>query len=1142
MGNNPNWQIGDFHRGFWGYNAVCADTREGTVVLYATFISRSKTLAKGVANTFGLKNVSFSRWGRPDRITKGFQYAKAFKPVKFGLDRFTLGVVRNKEIGTRFLITTPAHLEDDFYNFLMRNFQVELLPAWTAEIREELVDNRRLVRLTSRYAHKEEKPGTTISLHGEEVPLADLLVYSFQLTEDQLEEVVEALGNEGRIRISEVLSKKLDVTDLNSYITIFGRKGALKIAENTTPLVPEEEAVDLPEVALNVSSLIPQQIRAVNGVIALMEKNKHFAIMCEGMGCGKTKQAISAMLGRENRRSIRLNGDHDLKEMYLNGHKPSFRAIVMCPPHLCEMWKRDFLKEVPYGEAHILKSLHQLMELRDRGPERTGAELYIISKEFCKTDSFKSPIPSKVAKMLPKVSICADCYNEGPEDMANWVLKPGGRDPRCPRCSGRNFMPKEITRYGKLRGMVCPRCGNILLKYLKSFIEGVEDPDSLTLMPEDFASHKEANDRCYVCGEGLWGADVENIGYAEGKKPERSWYKISHYKNYQHKSKVTAFVLKGPKGQEDVYKDRYLAVCGGDTGSVAVLPKSYGPRKASPAQFIKKHMKGFFDYCVLDECHKYEGAGTAQAVAAQALVKASGFTLALTGTISNGKADSLFYLLFMLCPRKMKKKGYSYGDVMKFVRDYGSIETCYEASYADEGVRNANSRGRQIGSPRVKPGISPLLQLDFLTGHTVFLDLSDMADFLPPLNEHVITAEMPDDVRSGYNLFMERMKNVLKGKGGRAYLASWLQTSLAYPSKPWGVPPIMSVKEKGVVVCAPENFPKYSSLDTLLPKEQAFIEKVQEEVDEGRNIFVYCSFTGDPGKNCTGRLKALIERYCNLEGQVLIMEAGKPEAVKREAFIHQKAAEGYKVIICNQKLVETGLDFCFDHEGVHYNYPTIMVYQLTYELAVQMQSTRRHYRLNQTEECRTYYFVTECTAEMAALSLMADKQVAAAALQGNFNAEGIAAMASGVDDKVKLIQMMEAGDMGDAKAEIEAKFGKLTNSQSKATNVAELFNRADRPKTFPELMGQDGINSIILTAGETAEAEQKKAVTVKKQESKVTAFTVGNQMSLFDIDGFEDLLKPRTVNEGLTDLIPQKKRKKVVAAEGQQSLLSLFAA
>ena len=419
-----------------------------------------------------------------------------------------------------------------------------------------------------------------------------------------------------------------------------------------------------------------------------------------------------------------------------------------------------------------------------------------------------------------------------------------------------------------------------------------------------------------------------------------------------------------------------------------------------------------------------------------------------------------------------------------------------------------------------------------------------MADALPPLNEVVVTAKLPEDVQMGYNALMNRMSGVIKGKGGRAYLATWLQTSLAYPSKPWGIKPIMSVDKKDQVICTPDNFPEYENLDTLLPKEQLLVEKVQEEIDENRNCFIYCSFTGDVQKNCTGRLKALIEKYCNLKGKVLIMEASSPKAIEREEYIHAKAAEGYRVIICNQKLVETGLDFCFTYKGKNYNFPTIMVYQITYELAVQMQSTRRHYRLNQTKECRTYYFVTEGTAEMAALSLMADKQVAAAALQGNFNTEGLSAMASGVDDKVKLVQMMTEGDMGDTKSEIEAKFGKLQSSQSHvAHSVEELFNAPGCTKTYSEVLGEDAVNVIDTTASEvpaeTKEPKKPAAKAVKpKAKKKEQEMPAMASFSLFDL---AEAAKPVVFDESLQDR-PSTKRGKDKTVEGQINLFDLFAA
>ena len=1077
-------QIGPYREGWWGHQLITVGPRWNLKLLFMSYYSRSKAMIQNIASAVVCGTTLRSDYD--SIVTKKEEYVKIQpEAIKLGYDRMYLGTMINKEIGKKYLLTTQEFFKEDFYNLLMENFDVELLPEWTEEISKHLMSVRAVSTTNFRKAGDDN---SIIYLHGKSVRLAEVIVIDCSLvTEERLEQAVIKLLELGKIKISDKLSKKLEIPDLNAYVTAYGHAGVEKIAEKINPLVPEERDGVLETVALNTKSLTPMQIRCVNGIAELMKRKKGFALAVEGMGCGKTAQAMAAVLANENRKAMVHNGDKTLKEMYQNGHQPRFRTIVMCPPHLCEMWAREWKKEVPYSEAHIIKGLPDLERIKEAGRPR-AAELYVISKETAKADSQKAPVPTRVKKQYIKAPICKTCY----EADGKKHFKPLGDDAVCPDCGGREWTLIELKEYGEHNGLICPDCGNLLINNRVN-IEKPSDESKIVLTPLDFTAHTMSNDRCYCCGSHLWAASVKNLGAGisgEASKPKR-WKKISHWKNYQHRSKSTAFVLKGHEAE-------YLN--GIDKEGMTEI-STEGPRKASLSQYIKKHLHGVFDYCILDEAHKYEGAGTAQSVAAQALVRASKFTLALTGTISNGKASSLFYLLFMLCPRKMVSKGYTYGDMMKFSSDYGCVEQLYEGGGGDGEEYNSNSRGRKIGSPRIKPGISPLLQLDFLTGHSVFLDLSDMADILQPLNEYVVPVEMPVDVRSGYTLLMDDMKTRIRMKGGRSYLSSFLQTCLAYPSKPWGIPPIMSTTEKGQVICQPQNFSEYMSLDTLLPKETAFIEKVQEEIEEGRNIFVYCSFTGDESKDCTERLKALVEKYCNLKGQVLIMRAGTPSAEKREEFIHKKAAEGYKVVICNQKLVETGLDFCFTYEGVNYNYPTIMVYQLTYELAVQMQSTRRHYRLNQTRECRTYYFVTEGTTEMAALTLMADKQVAAAALQGNFSTEGLSAMASGVDDKVKLVQMMQAGDNGDTSASIKSKFEKLNAARPKS--VYDLFNRPDKPPTFPELMGYTATTEVEMGEVELP-ATTTKVVTKPVRTVTATATTTATMLDdTFNFFGFD---------------------------------------
>ena len=122
--------------------------------------------------------------------------------------------------------------------------------------------------------------------------------------------------------------------------------------------------------------------------------------------------------------------------------------------------------------------------------------------------------------------------------------------------------------------------------------------------------------------------------------------------------------------------------------------------------------------------------------------------------------------------------------------------------------------------------------------------------------------------------------------------------------------------------------------------------------------------------------------------------------------MHKKAAEGIKVFITNPRCVSTGLDFCFVKDGIKYNYPTLIFYQLGYSMFVTWQASRRAYRLNQTKECRNYYLAWSGSVQEAVISLIAEKQAATSAIQGKFSTEGLAAMANGVDERMKLAQAM----------------------------------------------------------------------------------------------------------------------------------------
>ncbi len=1087
-------------------------------------------------------------------IDKDSRFYNAFKPVRMGRDRFILSTILSREIGKRFLLVDSKNMEEsyeDIYNYLMCNYKLPLLREWTPKLIEQLESaGDVLVDKGQRYGSRfvsniikentENLPG--INLHGRNVSVNDIFVYSFEnLTDAVLMDTVSRMIKNGEIRVADIQSKPLEFDGLDDYIAKHGKALVRNLDKQIVPLTELNGNVD--GFAAKNKRLYPQQAACINGIMALKKAGSQYGLMVEGMGCGKTLQGAATVDAYFNQKWLNEHKGKTLKDLYMSNDQPRYRNVLMAPSHLVSKWKEEILSEIPGTSVTIIDSFDKLLDLRKEGKERKGREWYLLSKDFAKLGSQLSPIPTHVVKMIPKAPVCKDCLNDETNPLL--VYKVAGKN-SCERCGGRKFEMRQMREFGEQKGLQCPSCGNLLMRPVANAAAkaGTDKADSVFLTPADFARHNTSNDVCTCCGAHLWGVDCKPIGTSqEDVLKKQQWYKISHWKNFQKKNRDTAFVLKG---HERDY------TCGVVQEGIEKSPRTYGPRKYAPSLYIKKYLKGYFDFCVLDEAHKYESGGSAQSIAAHALMKVSDFTLALTGTITNGKADSLFYLLYMLDPRRMNKRGFKYSDVMEFSKKYGSIETVYEARKGyvdDEDVAfKSSSRGRVIVPPRVKPGISPLLFTDFLLDKAVFLDLSDLSSYLPPLKEQVVLVDTPDDVARAYGSTLGTLKTAAREKGGRAVLSTMLQFGLSYPDKPYGVKDIMHPLFEDTLICRVPSLDNYKQ-GALLPKEEKLVELVNSEIAQDRNCFVYCAYTGSEEMNVTDRLKAVIEKNCNLGGQVLIMQASSPKATERENYIKKKAAEGIRVFICNMKLVETGLDFCFKYEGSSYNYPTIIFYQMTYELAVMWQASRRHYRLNQREECHTYYMAYEGTLQHAAVQIMAEKQVAASAIQGKFSADGLAAMAKGVDPRLKLAQMLANGDSGVDRESLENMFDVMNQASNDTTEDEERFSSYTPPKTFYEVMGGDKAafeKKVSIPDVDVSEQTSIFEIFAKTEEKPVEVITeeaAPVEESFFDAFGFG------FITGGVTQSAPAEtvslsvaktgKKKKVI--EGQLSLFDFAA-
>jgi tRNA A37 threonylcarbamoyladenosine biosynthesis protein TsaE len=282
------------------------------------------------------------------------------------------------------------------------------------------------------------------------------------------------------------------------------------------------------------------------------------------------------------------------------------------------------------------------------------------------------------------------------------------------------------------------------------------------------------------------------------------------------------------------------------------------PNRYTPATYIKRRLKRFFDYLVVDEIHEEKGQDTAQGHAAGALISAVKKVIALTGTLIGGKAEHLRPLLFRLAPRSLIQEGLSWTAMQEFSERYGRIETTIRVTEGgrDDGEDNRMSRGssgsRSV-TKTIQPGVMPALFGRHLIEKAVFLGLGEIAAGLPDLEEEAVPVLMDEELGPAYFMVEEALKDEIRNMMRRSHgkdqrlLGAMLQTLLQYPDHPYGWDQV-GYWQKGegggdgefVCVVEPPNLPE----NVLRPKEKAIIKLVPDERRQGRKVWVYVQYTG----------------------------------------------------------------------------------------------------------------------------------------------------------------------------------------------------------------------------------------------------------------------------------------------------------
>lgn len=645
---------------------------------------------------------------------------------------------------------------------------------------------------------------------------------------------------------------------------------------------------------------------------------------------------------------------------HLKGQK-GYRTCVFVPPTLTEKWAKEEIRHLlPDAEIHLIKRTEDLIRIHQSWiqagrPKPQKPTFFVISFTTMRGDSIKQmPFPYKQTSLSKKSE-------------------------------------EEVQRYYK-KGYYCSDCGAKLRKKTSSIMvqqangEQKEICQYKEFTASDLDSKTNKNSVCTDCKSYIWSPKVKTK-YASFK----DWTK--------YEDKLVQAIKEGnkPLQKQLELENRVKPYDAKHSG------RAY--RKVATVEYIRRKMKHFFDALIADEIHELKSE-TAQGTALGSLVKVCKKFVGGTGTLFGGKASDVFYTLWRLYPSKMVKSGFEYSSLMDWNETYGNIERTY---YHDgEVVSNVASRGAQgmLDKTKVVPGISPYVFTQFLMDTTINVRLKDVwPNPVELINVPTILVDMSEEQKQAYEHMKESFEKAIEAaKGtpdvGKLWL-SYIRTGNAYPDNMNRYPNYyLDGNEKNVVW---SNAEYRFDEDCMQPKEKKLQEILHTEISEGRPTIIYVSDTGSTVKerDIQPRLQKVAEQVPG--AKVAILRTNTVTPPKRSEWLKEQVKNGVNVIICSQELVKVGLDLLAT--------PTLIFYQLSFSLFTLNQAARRHWRIGQTNQCRTFYLGYRETFQAQMAQLIAQKNKASEAMNGDATSDGLNAMLGDTGDlQTLLIQNIKSGN------------------------------------------------------------------------------------------------------------------------------------
>ena len=851
------------------------------------------------------------------------------------------------------------------YDKIYANTPVPVLIEWMPYIISELEREQSIKSTRVYYDNEDDKPQTFFcqSINITQASLSNIVSRGLQ---------IRTLNVNGTNVASEDM---IHITGLDNYLNTFAETLAEKIQESFVPkFTPGQDKYDQKLIDFDDNcfynggiDVYEAQLATMQSMVNNLNKNNVGLVIGE-MGTGKTLMGAGITYAHHKK-------DHGLT------------AIVICPSHLTQKWKREVERLVPNGRGYVLHNLKDLLAINDiiRDKKRKENIYLIMSKEAAKFGY--ETRPCAVWSDSKHCFVCPECG----QPLYQKIYLGSGRNRQT-----------EMIRLGK-RDMTKQYA------YNKVCTNKIQKPDENGILKE-----VDCNTKLWVPLNG-----ENNTGWI--KLGSEGWIKQDHIDDlFEELSNNQNMTRKDSTFFEKLVEKKIEL----ESGKVSIR----APRKYPLAKYIKKYYKNCIDYLLCDELHLLKGE-TAQGQAMADLASVSKYFLGLTGTLLNGYADGLFYILYRTLPQLMKKEGFEFSSESEFQKAFGVVKK--SDRYAMINGRQSDRIG--MGKEKRLPGVSPLVFTKFLLENSAFISLSDMSEGLPGYEEIPISVNMDTELRTAYTALEEELRRASswnnRGGGGTKVLGSLLQTLSVYPDMPYDQPPVIH-PDTGQTLVIPQELPR-----GLRNKENRLLELVQEKKANGEKVLVYYNWV-----NRTDIASKLTAMFAENNITSIVLDS-KVKAEDREQWI-ESHSDGLDVLICNPALVETGLDLL--------DFTSIVFYQMGYNIFTMRQASRRSWRLSQTRDIKVYFIYYTGTIQEQALSLMATKLQASMAIEGKFSEEGLRAMSNNEDLLTQIASSVVQGISHTVNANVFKTAATVTNTGERITRdrrSKELFERLVYPKT-----------------------------------------------------------------------------------------------